>query len=1363
MSKNKSRFYSLMSSLPLCMKPYEQFILELQKLSRHNRQNAVLQPPYLFGHLIDLQKLYNEVALRGGHKQVTFSHLWLEVYLALGLPPGCVDAGHGLRTIYQRYLELFERNQRMTSRSIFTSDEQDDAVTHFDGDAQDFDQFLKSSRQNIYGASVRSNTEEIPNHLRKSWNLSIDLKDDFEYISLEKSLLSGLPNEIELALNTILLMSSQPNDFSISKNPRLLDVLLYTVGIYGPKHVTTYQYSRYLNFWKSNIDKENGRVFLSPIAFYSKELPEVIYDEFCYPPAVQEMTYGDEEAFRVQLVATVLRNLAVDDGLSAVIIGRNPQALRFIFLCIYSKHSCLHQLGLEILSSLYFPVLGSLIPALHRLLTTLLVCPDRIDRIRGLQIVKNLCSTPLFDVTYDNIPPVGTKKVSLTRTGRNIAFLTSLPPVTFSSIASTLCLRDLHLVVLAIDTIHSLTCLGPTLCDRLLQQGSPPEEDPPTSLELHIPHQNSSLLSLLVALLNLEAQAMGSDSLIRVRVMQALGTESTNTKPSVSKPSFSTASPLSKTISTTIMQTTSSSSCIPPQNPTVTSSTNSTVQLPVYCAQPNLTISLNHPSCCTSYHLSVCDTLQTPTGKTSIPTAPSYFPHNLIGCSSPSTTFLAANSSVSGVQNTDSSRVNKRDLLVRNCLPVITTPRVNLSMREFGTVASSTQQGSGSSSTSKPGLSVIQSSHITSTMNSATVNTSISSTNDLMSKVCLPQKLSSTPALNTPTINSEIQKHVNPPSKPLATENGIPQLDRREFMFEWLKSNYAVHNHSSIPRIQIYNEYQKAHLQRFKNIVAISPVDFHSQIKTIFPGVGQVKVQVPGGSVEIHYNNLKHVNAPEPESQQGINDIMASVLSPTKIESMCHESRSPKTKCRKRPATGAFLHPASPKLASKIEDLQNQVLKSSQIDVCDLNGHLESSKLTNGQLVCPLNGLSRDTTDVLNMTTRLHNGSPLRKLNASLNTNEDGCVQKKCTTPVRATAVVSLPDSKIMIVPVFTTYGMGHNLTLNGTPTSEVPMMIKMQTSENHEINKANNTIPICSNIDHTTTISKTKVNVITSSLTPNSISSTSSDRSCKLAKQLDDSIISGNYTNRVSTDRGKCVQLFCIWDKCMQTFSESVELCRHFQNIHYKSIQNSDQIKCVWGNCSEVISGPSFDILMDHLRGKHNIQLPVSMESSPNGLSTNDNVISSAVNKNQPIYAPVNSETLSEKNPSHSSCQIEKPFVYDELQLSNILSEECRRALTGGIPNPPFAPTPVHEGPVTKHLRLTAALALRNLLQYSDVARRYVSSCENLLCDLAFANLESSPTIFECLTLLSSSFDENTPTTSTSTTQYCIDEKHIF
>ncbi|CAH8626533.1 unnamed protein product [Heterobilharzia americana] len=281
MSKNKNRLYPSMCSLPLCMKPHNQFMSELQKLSRHNRQNSVLQPPNIFGHLIDLQKLYNEVVIRGGHKQVTISHLWMEVYLALGLPPGCVDAGHGLRTLYQRYLELFERNQRMMTRSGFTSDEPDSAVNYYESDIQDLDQTMKVSKTNTCGASVRLHTEEIPSHLRGSWNLSTDLKDDFEYTSLERSLLSGLPNEVELALNTVLLMSSQLNSFSINKNPRLLDVLLCSVGItcssnglmsHSPdqissKDITCHQ-RKYLNFWNRMLTRRmDAPSFLLPSFF----------------------------------------------------------------------------------------------------------------------------------------------------------------------------------------------------------------------------------------------------------------------------------------------------------------------------------------------------------------------------------------------------------------------------------------------------------------------------------------------------------------------------------------------------------------------------------------------------------------------------------------------------------------------------------------------------------------------------------------------------------------------------------------------------------------------------------------------------------------------------------------------------------------------------------------------------------------------------------------------------------------------------------------------------------------------------------------------------------------------------------------
>lgn len=76
--------------------------------------------------------------------------------------------------------------------------------------------------------------EDIPNHLRASWNLSTELSDRVDYISLERSLQSGLPNEVDFALNTMLLMSSQPNGFSLYKNERLLELLLKSVGIVAP-------------------------------------------------------------------------------------------------------------------------------------------------------------------------------------------------------------------------------------------------------------------------------------------------------------------------------------------------------------------------------------------------------------------------------------------------------------------------------------------------------------------------------------------------------------------------------------------------------------------------------------------------------------------------------------------------------------------------------------------------------------------------------------------------------------------------------------------------------------------------------------------------------------------------------------------------------------------------------------------------------------------------------------------------------------------------------------------------------------------------------------------------------------------------
>lgn len=60
------------------------------------------------------------------------------------------------------------------------------------------------------------------------------------------------------------------------------------------------------------------------------------------------------------------------------------------------------------------------------------------------------------------------------------------------------------------------------------------------------------------------------------------------------------------------------------------------------------------------------------------------------------------------------------------------------------------------------------------------------------------------------------------------------------------------------------------------------------------------------------------------------------------------------------------------------------------------------------------------------------------------------------------------------------------------------------------------------------------------------------------------------------------------------------------------------------------------------------------------------------------------------------------------------------------------------NEGPVTKSIRLTSSLILRNLARYSTDGRRVLRKYEPLLTYLAFSRLESSAALAQCLAELS-------------------------
>uniref|UniRef100_A0A8C6D459 AT-rich interaction domain 2 n=1 Tax=Moschus moschiferus TaxID=68415 RepID=A0A8C6D459_MOSMO len=55
-------------------------------------------------------------------------------------------------------------------------------------------------------------------------------------------------------------------------------------------------------------------------------------------------------------------------------------------------------------------------------------------------------------------------------------------------------------------------------------------------------------------------------------------------------------------------------------------------------------------------------------------------------------------------------------------------------------------------------------------------------------------------------------------------------------------------------------------------------------------------------------------------------------------------------------------------------------------------------------------------------------------------------------------------------------------------------------------------------------------------------------------------------------------------------------------------------------------------------------------------------------------------------------------------------------------------------EGPITKHIRLTAALILKNIGKYSECGRRLLKRHENNLSVLAISNMEASSTLAKCL-----------------------------
>ncbi len=72
-----------------------------------------------------------------------------------------------------------------------------------------------------------------PDYLRQSYGLSTDFVPPCDYNKLVLSLLSGLPNEVDFAVNVCTLLSNESKHaMQLDKDPKLVTLLLAHAGVF---------------------------------------------------------------------------------------------------------------------------------------------------------------------------------------------------------------------------------------------------------------------------------------------------------------------------------------------------------------------------------------------------------------------------------------------------------------------------------------------------------------------------------------------------------------------------------------------------------------------------------------------------------------------------------------------------------------------------------------------------------------------------------------------------------------------------------------------------------------------------------------------------------------------------------------------------------------------------------------------------------------------------------------------------------------------------------------------------------------------------------------------------------------------------
>ncbi|CAD5211280.1 unnamed protein product [Bursaphelenchus okinawaensis] len=190
-----------------------------------------------------------------------------------------------------------------------------------------------------------------------------------------------------------------------------------------------------------------------------------------------------------------------------------------------------------------------------------------------------------------------------------------------------------------------------------------------------------------------------------------------------------------------------------------------------------------------------------------------------------------------------------------------------------------------------------------------------------------------------------------------------------------------------------------------------------------------------------------------------------------------------------------------------------------------------------------------------------------------------------------------------------------------------------------------------------------------------------------------------------------KIPQFMCEWDVCTRYFHNGQSMIYHVLHEHLGEVGSSLSL-CKWPGCER--TPRSRWSMITHLQDHH----------------CNETVLSNAQRKRRDMgdmnYIAQMKKLLETETPATNHAGYSKFAAYDAIRRHafNFMTKEF---------------TDEQEGPVTKNLRLTSCLILRNLASNSLEARKKIRQYEGLFSYLAMSRMESSSTVAHLLGAISS------------------------